>query len=75
MEWRKTLEVCGGRQGEVDNEAVLAAWVCGQQGEIDGGWLRERERERRSEEKQTRERERERYVLRKERDKLDKLIK
>ena len=62
MEWRKTLEVCGGRQGEVDNEAVLAAWVYGQQGEIGGGWLREREREReRGEEKKNKQgRERER---------------
>ena len=52
MEWRKTWEVCGGWQGEVNNEAVLAAWVYGQWGEIGEGWLRERERERCAEERE-----------------------
>ena len=61
----------------LDNKArstTRQSWWCrfvGNEVRLAGVAKRERERE----EKQTRERERERYVLRKGRDKLDKIIK
>ena len=83
MEWWKTWEldsvVCWTVMREVNDKAILRAWVCGQCSEIGGDSCdRERERERvqKGEEKRRKAngRERERYVLREERQKLDKII-